>query len=207
MWKFKILALPKFYLSSHLHIFTFLIIRMTALEIRQALKENHAHFINYIMSLRKDDFMFAPIGKWTAGQQFEHIALSVKPLARALLVPKFLLKLVLPKVNRPSMTYNELVQKYQNKLSSGAQATGAFVPQAVPYEQQQQINKKLQKYLLQLDERLANFTEKEMDTLVAPHPLLGKLTLREMLYFTIYHVQHHHEITKRNLGGNTIQDN
>lgn len=24
-----------------------------------------------------------------------------------------------------------------------------------------------------------------------PHPLLGKLTLREMMFFTIYHVQHH----------------
>jgi hypothetical protein len=24
-----------------------------------------------------------------------------------------------------------------------------------------------------------------------PHPLLGKLTLREMLYFTAYHADHH----------------
>jgi hypothetical protein len=32
-----------------------------------------------------------------------------------------------------------------------------------------------------------------------PHPLLGKLTLREMIYFTIYHVQHHHKLVQNQL--------
>jgi len=30
-----------------------------------------------------------------------------------------------------------------------------------------------------------------------PHPLLGKVTVREMLYFTIHHVQHHHALVER----------
>ncbi|NBX80802.1 MAG: DinB family protein, partial [Flavobacteriales bacterium] len=44
-----------------------------------------------------------------------------------------------------------------------------------------------------------NFTEDDLDKYVLPHPLLGKLTLREMLCFTIYHVKHHVEIIKRDL--------
>jgi hypothetical protein len=35
--------------------------------------------------------------------------------------------------------------------------------------------------------------------LILPHPLLGKITIREMLYFTAYHVQHHENIIKRDL--------
>jgi hypothetical protein len=32
-----------------------------------------------------------------------------------------------------------------------------------------------------------------------PHPLLGRLTTREMLFFTLYHNQHHVEVAKRRL--------
>jgi molybdopterin synthase catalytic subunit len=40
-------------------------------------------------------------------------------------------------------------------------------------------------------------SEKDLDYYVIPHPLIGKLTLREMLFFCIYHVQHHHKITEK----------
>jgi len=46
---------------------------------------------------------------------------------------------------------------------------------------------------------LSGFSEEDLDKLILPHPLLGKLTLREMMYFTIYHVQHHQRIVERNL--------
>ena len=40
-------------------------------------------------------------------------------------------------------------------------------------------------------ERLGNWSEKDLDKYKLPHPLLGKLTVREMLFFTIYHNEHH----------------
>ena len=43
------------------------------------------------------------------------------------------------------------------------------------------------------------FTENELDTLSIPHPLLGSISLREMLYNAIYHVEHHQKIIKTNL--------
>ena len=33
--------------------------------------------------------------------------------------------------------------------------------------------------------------EKQLDHFLLPHPLLGKITLREMLFFSAYHIQHH----------------
>ena len=38
--------------------------------------------------------------------------------------------------------------------------------------------------------------EKELDQYMLPHPILGKVTYREMLYFTMYHVNHHYSLVK-----------
>jgi len=38
---------------------------------------------------------------------------------------------------------------------------------------------------------LENYTELELDSITIPHPLLGKLTIREMFYVMSYHPLHH----------------
>jgi hypothetical protein len=45
---------------------------------------------------------------------------------------------------------------------------------------------------LQIGQRLIgavkrNWGESELDSYILPHPILGKLTIREMLFFTLYH--------------------
>jgi len=47
--------------------------------------------------------------------------------------------------------------------------------------------------------RVRKYNEQQLDSYILPHPLIGKLTLREMLYFTLYHAEHHHKQTLRNL--------
>jgi len=85
------------------------------------------------------------------------------------------------------------------KLENGGKATRRFIPRTITLNQKETIIKALNKNTSVLCSKVEKFTEQELDTLILPHPLLGKLTIREMLYFTIYHVGHHHEITKRNL--------
>ena len=48
---------------------------------------------------------------------------------------------------------------------------------------------------------LDKWSEQQLDKIIAPHPLLGKLTFREILYFTIYHAKHHQLQIKRHLKG------
>ena len=38
--------------------------------------------------------------------------------------------------------------------------------------------------------------KKQLDHYLLPHPLLGKITLREMLFFSAYHIQHHTKFWK-----------
>jgi hypothetical protein len=66
---------------------------MNKSEIRQRLQENHVRFIKQIADLSDQDFLRSTRGKWTAGQQLEHIVKSVRPVNLALIIPKFLLRL------------------------------------------------------------------------------------------------------------------
>jgi DinB superfamily len=172
---------------------------MNQQEIINQLEQNHKIFINYIKSLSDDSFIFRKEEKWSAGQQLEHICRAVSPLNLAFSLPNFVLKMLFGKANRPSKSYDELVKKYQDKLQNGATATGRFVPPIIKVEQKERLCKKLSKSIDTLNQKIKNYTEQELDTFILPHPLLGKVTTREMLYFTIYHVEHHLAICKRDV--------
>ncbi|MFZ1528218.1 MAG: DinB family protein [Ferruginibacter sp.] len=160
----------------------------------------HQEFINYIKNLSEEEFLQMPGGKWSAGQELRHIYLSVKPFAQVLMAPKWLLKIVWGQANRESRSYDELVKKYQDKLRNGGRATGRFIPRPVPVEKRDLLAAKLQSALYDLNKKLGRFEEEELDRYILPHPLLGKLTVREMLFFTVYHVQHHQRLCREKLG-------
>ncbi|MFT3912326.1 MAG: DinB family protein [Ferruginibacter sp.] len=172
---------------------------MDRYKIITLLRQDHDSFISYINSLTNEAFLFSNQQKWTAGQQLDHIYLSVKPLTLALSLPHFFIRLVFGKSNRQGRSYEDLVKKYQSKLENGGKAPGRFIPKAIAFDQKEKIINALNKTTNILCSKVEKSTEQELDTFILPHPLLGKLTIREMLYFTIYHVGHHHELTKRNL--------
>jgi len=155
------------------------------------LTENHQAFIASIHELSPEDFTVGKNEKWSGGQQLEHIYLSVKPVSLAFLFPTFLMNLMWGKSNRAGRSYDALIQRYHDKLASGARATGAFIPKKVDLAKGQKLTSKLTKQVAQLCLSIEKFSEEDLDLYILPHPLLGKLTLREMLFFTIYHVKHH----------------
>ncbi len=48
-------------------------------------------------------------------------------------------------------------------------------------------NSTLDKY----DARIHNWSDKNLDKVLLPHPLLGKMMVRELLHFTYFHTDHH----------------
>ncbi len=172
---------------------------MTQQELIDKLKENHTAFTDYINSLTIEEFMLSRNEKWTAGQQLDHIRISVKPVTQALAMPKMGLRAMFGKANRPSKSYDELVAKYKLKLQEGGVATSRFLPEEVSFDQKEQLIKSVNDIVNKLCKQLFDYSEKDLDELILPHPLLGKLTLREMMYFTMYHVTHHYTATGKNL--------
>lgn len=170
---------------------------MTKAQIKDKLWINHTAFYTFILSLTDNDFLFSPQYKWTAGQQLDHIHRSVSPLVTGLSLPKLILKMIFGKSNRPSKEYDAVIKKYHLKIEAGGKASGRFIPPEINPGQKYHLKNKLISALKKLNSRIDKFTEEELDEFILPHPLLGKITIREMLYFTIYHVEHHHQIIKK----------
>ena len=103
------------------------------------------------------------------------------------------------KANRPSRTYDELVMKYKTKLTAGGKASRPFIPSVVGFEKKAGLIKKYAAQKQKLIAKIEKQSEADLDKYILPHPLLGKVTLREMLYFTIHHNEHHLHILNRQL--------
>jgi hypothetical protein len=165
-------------------------------QIITALNEKVDAFNKYISPLNKEQFEVSPNGKWSAGQNLDHLIRAIKPLQIAYSLPKFVLSVLFGKTNRPSRTYDELVLKYKTKLTAGGKASKPFIPRAVSFEKKGELIKKYAGQKQKLIAKIGKQSEADLDKYVLPHPLLGKVTLREMLYFTIHHNEHHLELLK-----------
>ncbi|MBL8180769.1 MAG: DinB family protein [Blastocatellia bacterium] len=173
---------------------------MNKAEITDELRAKYNDFSEYVAALPKDDFEFSLNGeKWAAGQQIEHLCLSVGPLVKGLRAPEFALKAMFGKADHPSVSYDDLVARYRGELAAGGTAPASFRPDDIPYERKEEFVAKLRELVDKLCSKVERFDDDKLDTLVLPHPLLGKLTMREMFYFTIYHAEHHHKLTVQNL--------
>lgn len=167
-------------------------------EVIGKLQENHQAFIEYINALTEEEFLVSQQSKWNAGQQLNHIYLSVRPVNLALLLPKFILRLLFGKP-RKKRNYEELVKAYQNVLKNGGKAGTPYIPKSVGIHQKQKLINDLTKLIASLTEKINQLSEEDLDNHALPHPLISKTSIREMLYFTIYHVKHHHEQLVENL--------
>ena len=164
---------------------------MSKQEIIDHLTLNYNAFIDYINSLTPEENTFCNGQKWSAAQQLDHIVLCVKPLVQVFSMDKAAISQTFGTTERRSRSYDVLLDEYHVKLKEGGKAPERFVPAASTTDQKQAQCAMLAKLVKDLCAKVDTFTDTELDTLLIPHPLLGNLALREMLYNTIYHVQHH----------------
>jgi DinB superfamily len=149
---------------------------------------------NYIIEIKDRKFFLSPgNNKWSIAENIIHLIKSTQTTALACSLPKFVIKIVAGKPNRPSRSYEELLEKYELKLQQGGRASSRYVPKPLSKKiSKEKIIYQWQivtgKYLKALDK---NWNEQTLDSYIAPHPLLGKITFRELAYFTLFHTHHH----------------
>jgi len=139
---------------------------------------------------------FAPEGAWTAGQHLLHLIKSTKPLGTGMGYPRLVLRLKFGKVKNPSRSYEGTVAFYQEALAKGGRAMGQYIPREVKKEEREEMVNRFYTEMSILINHVQKWSEKNLDQTAVPHPLLGNLTMREMLYFTIYHTEHHLKVLK-----------
>ena len=171
---------------------------MTKEEIIITLEEKHRELFDLILKEAEDFWMKAPEGKWTVGQHILHLVNATKLLNKALSYPKFILKYKFGKANRATRTYEAVAKRYQERLSQNLERARTFnqdlrVPalseKTTLISQLEIENKKFQA-------KTSKWKDKQLDTLLIPHPLMGKMIVREIIMWSAYHTEHHTNIIK-----------
>ncbi|MEO6540363.1 MAG: DinB family protein [Ferruginibacter sp.] len=166
---------------------------MTKTEIITAAENMFKQFSDTCHTMEETRLFKRPENKWSAAENIQHLIISTNTTTLAYGLPKFLVRWIGGTPNRASRTYTELKDKYYKKLSDGGRASGRFVPKPIEirYGKQKLLdnwNKATVRFITALTK---NRTEKDLDSYLAKHPLLGHITLRELCYFTIFHTEHH----------------
>jgi hypothetical protein len=159
--------------------------------ITGALTEHYSAFVGYINMLSTEDYTYRHHQKWTAAEQLAHIVLCIQPLVQVYGMDKAAIAQNFGTTDRTGHSYDELLDAYQAQLQKGGKAPERFVPDTALTHDRAELTTRLNGQIQELCATINTFEEQELDTLGIPHPLLGKLSLREMLYNAIYHVQHH----------------
>jgi DinB superfamily len=166
---------------------------MTKTEIITAAENVFVQFSETCNRIDETVLFKRPVNKWSAAENIQHLIISTNTTALAYWLPKFLVRWIGGTPNRKSKTYDEVKDKYYKKLQDGGRASGRFVPKPIEikYGKQKLMNnwnKATAKFISALTK---NRSEKDLDSYLVKHPLLGRITLRELCYFTIFHTEHH----------------
>ncbi|HLE92167.1 MAG TPA: DinB family protein [Anaerolineales bacterium] len=168
----------------------------TKTDLIATLQDSNQRVTDWFMDIPAKDF-FIPQGEvWSAANNLDHLIKAHKPITKALKLPKITLQAMFGKPEKRSMAYEQLCQIYRDEIAKGAQASGRFLPhQENPDEKAEEKKRELLDQWAKASAELAAIAEKwegsELDQYQLPHPILGKLTIREILFFTIYHNLRH----------------
>lgn len=162
-------------------------------EIILKLEEKHQTLLNWLEKQEEDKWEIGPENKWTTGQQTLHLLQSIKTLNNALSLPKFILNYRFGKSNREVRDYDTVVNRYHERLKNVRGTTfGPSKNMKVPkLAEKSYLIDRIQTENKKLQYKTNKWTDKQLDTYILPHPLMGKMPVREIIMWTAYHVEHH----------------
>lgn len=160
--------------------------------------KNHFDRLTSTIDRMSDEELFSqPTGKWSPAQHLQHLIIATKTSTAAFALPKFIVRLV-GGTTKSSRTYDQLVADYREKLQGGAKASGRYIPNEID----KSVGK--EKLLLRWNKATTLYlqslgNQNDIDSLrkvAVKHPILQKISLLELAYFTIYHTEHHLNLIK-----------
>jgi hypothetical protein len=178
---------------------------MTRTQASEALTAVERDVAEFFGSLDPNEFVLREGNAWTPAEHLDHLNIAVSAVARGMGMRQWILRLRFGKTRRPSRTYEQLRDDYRAKLAAGGAASGRFVPAQVELSaeevraKQTELLERWKRVNNRLRNALAGWSEENLDRVQLPHPLLGKITAREMVFFTIYHNGHHIAAAQRRL--------
>ncbi len=168
----------------------------THAELMLALTRSKQETALYFGGLAPETFFKHIRSEWSAAENLDHLNKAVSLVVRALRVPRVVARIAFGAAKAQSRRYDDIVEAYTASLQQGGAAAGRVLPEVAqqPADLAAAQRESVNAWQAVCDKLLAainDWSETELDHHQLPHPLLGKLTVREMLFFTLYHNGHH----------------
>jgi hypothetical protein len=164
-------------------------------ELLAELRRLHEASSAFWEAFRTEEF-FTPVGSgWSPAGNVRHLNKSTAPLGRALRLPRVLLRILFGTARQPSRPYTGLIAEYRAATEQGGGA-GSYAPEPASVlgndtRKRVELMSRRQELTEQFWNAVESWREADLDRYRLPHPLMGKVTLREMLFFSLYHNYHH----------------
>jgi hypothetical protein len=167
-------------------------------DIADLLEVKHKELINWVMEQPLENWEKGPEGKWSTGQHIQHLVNSLQLLNNALSYPRFFLKYKFGTCNRETRNYETVAKNYQQKLLENKEKAKLFNKglKKPTLTERKRLLTRFQIQQKKLQYKTKKISERNLDTLVIPHPLMGKMTVREIIMWTAHHTEHHLETLK-----------
>jgi hypothetical protein len=137
------------------------------------------------------EFAERPNGRWSVGDTAQHLYLSARPVLRLMAGPREVFA-QWDRAVEPSRTYEAIEETYRRVLSRGVKAPVSMSPRPedVAADKATMLARVTDTYRA-LADQVVNWSAEEMDSYQIPHPALGLISVREMMYFIGVHTRHH----------------
>ena len=164
-------------------------------EIILAIRDSGQRAQEWFSAIPAEEYFHREGEVWSASDNVDHLIKAIKPVKKAMGFPKMVLQTRFGKPGNPSRQYEEICSIYEQAIAKGGKAGGSYLPVQEtpehPEEKKLELLGQLAETIAKLVSAVEKWDDAAFDECQLPHPLLGDLTLREILYFTIYHTLRH----------------
>ncbi len=164
--------------------------------LRQGLAELQQEITALVDDMSSEEFQTPQGEHWSPAEHIRHLVTAMRALVQGMSAPKILLALRFGLNRKGSRSFEEIRESYRAALDAGGKASGRYDPSArrielEPEELRALIMSRWIAVGENLDRAVSSWSDRALDRHQAKHPLLGVMTVRELLYFTLYHNAHH----------------
>jgi hypothetical protein len=164
-------------------------------EIARGLEQLHRESVAFYATLTTPVFVAPQGAAWSPADHVRHLTKSMRALNRGLGLPLIVLRLRFGRAKHASRDYATIVATYRKRLETFDGRNNPFAPAPSAHADPEAFRGEVMRFheiaVKELIAHVLRLSEAALDEQQAPHPLIGKLTLREMLFFMLYHNLHH----------------
>ncbi len=160
--------------------------------INKRILDTSQELIRWLDNQDKTKWNMGPEGKWDTSQHISHLTKTANMVAKGLSYPKLVLRWKFGKTNRPLRDNTAISEKYLSKLTEMPPGTTFLASAGVSNSDKSGVIQQFENSISQLNQKIEkSWSESSLDKCLLPHPLMGRMPVRELLVWVSFHHIHH----------------